>query len=53
MNPVFLFLVFIGLIFLWFLLCFAFVPIGRFLFRLWTDAKCAMEIDNKKERKDE
>ncbi len=42
MNPVFILLVIIALILLWFLLSFVFVPLGKFILRLWTDANDEM-----------
>lgn len=36
---VFYFLIIIGLIILWFLLTFAFKPIGKFLFKVFSDTK--------------
>lgn len=41
MNPVFVFLVILGAIILWFLLSFAFVPLGNILYKKWKNA-----IDN-------
>ena len=39
MNPVFIFLVLLGAIALWFMLSWAFKPIGTFLTRIFNDAK--------------
>lgn len=47
--PVFTFLVFIGVIFLWFLLAFLFKPVGRFFYRLFKDVKDEMTTEDKKE----
>ena len=41
--PVFVILVFLAAGLLWLLLSFAFIPFGRFVSRLWKDAKDAME----------
>lgn len=49
MNPVFYLLIISVVVFLWFVLAFLFKPIGRFFFRLWEDAKEAMEETDKKE----
>ncbi len=38
MNPVFIFLVLIGLAAVWFLLSFLFKPIGRLFCRIWKGA---------------
>jgi hypothetical protein len=35
LNPVFIFLVLLGLAAVWFLLSFLFKPIGRFFCRIW------------------
>ena len=53
MNPVFVILVFLGLILLWFLLSPLFVPIGKVLYRLYKEAEDEMNrgnIDNEKEK---
>ena len=50
MNPVFVFLVILGAILLWFLLSFVFHPLGRFLYRLWKDAKDEMNREDKNEK---
>ena len=41
--PVFYFLVFLLAIFLWFTLSFLYKPTGRFFYRLWSDAKEAID----------
>lgn len=46
MNPLFIFLVFLGTILLWFLLAFLFKPIGNIISRLVSDVMDAMEIDD-------
>lgn len=38
MNPVFIILVIVAAVAVWFLLSFAFYPIGRFIYRIWKDA---------------
>lgn len=54
MNPAFLFLVVLGLVALWFLLSFAFRPIGRFICRIWKDAVDEIKKnDESEEKKDE
>lgn len=50
--PAFYILVAIGLVFLWFLLAFMFKPIGRFFYRLWSDAEDAMNDDDNTEQKE-
>lgn len=47
MNPVFIVLVIAAAIAVWFLLSFAFRPIGRLFYRIWKDA--ADEINNNDE----
>lgn len=41
MNPVFIFLVILGAVILWFLLSFAFFPLGNLFSNIWEDT-----IDN-------
>lgn len=50
MNPILIFLVILALIALWFLLSFAFRPIGRIFYRIWKDA---VEEINKKDESEE
>lgn len=50
MNPVFVFLVFLGAILLWFLLSFVFYPLGKFLHCLWKDAVDEMNREEKNEK---
>lgn len=50
MNPVLIFLVILVAIILWFLLSFAFYPLGRFIYRLWKDA---VDEINKKDESEE
>ena len=38
MNPVFIFLVLLGLILLWFLLAFAYKPLGKVIYKIGKDA---------------
>jgi len=47
--PAFYILLILGIIVLWFLLAFLFYPLGRFIYRIWKDAKDNMEKDDKKE----
>jgi hypothetical protein len=37
MNPVFIFLVILGAVLLWFLLSFAFFPLGNLFSKVWKD----------------
>lgn len=48
MNIVFYLILSVGAIFLWFTLAFTFKPIGRFVIRLWEDAKKEMVTKRKK-----
>lgn len=50
MNPVFVVLVILGTILLWFLLSFAFIPLGKLIYRIWKDAIDEM---NKREKEKE
>lgn len=51
MNPVFVIVVFLGLIILWFLLSPLFVPLGKFLYRLYKEAKDEMnKVENENEK---
>lgn len=54
MNPVFVILIILGAVALWFLLSFAFRPIGRFIYRIWKDAVDEInKNDESEEKKDE
>lgn len=48
--PVFWFLVFIGLIALWFLLAFAYKGVGRFFKQIFKDSVDAMTTDDPKDK---
>lgn len=53
MNPIFIVLVIVAGILLWFLLAFAFKPLGKLLIRLWDNANDSINKDNtKKEEKE-
>ena len=52
MNPAFIFLVILAVIILWFLLSFAFFPIGKFIYRIWKDAIDEMNREENKEEKE-
>ncbi len=45
--PAFYLLVFIGVVAVWFLLSFAYKPIGRLFYRIWKDSRDAMMEENK------
>ena len=54
MNPIFVFLVIVGSVFLWLLCSFLYRPIGRFCARLFNDAKREMfETDNETQNEKE
>lgn len=53
MNPVFIILVILGAVVLWFLLSFAFRPIGRFIYRIWKDAVDEINKNDESEEKKE
>lgn len=48
MNPAFIFIVILFAVLLWFLLSFAFKPIGKLFYRLWKDAIDAMKDEEEK-----
>lgn len=53
MNLVFIFLIILAAVVLWFLLSFAFRPIGRFVYRIWEDAVDEInKIDESEEKKE-
>lgn len=45
MNPIFILLVVLIAILLWFLMSFAFKPLGKLFYRLWKDAVDEMRDD--------
>ena len=51
MNLIFIILIIMVGIMLWFLLSFAFKPIGELLIMLWNNANDTINKDNKKEEK--
>lgn len=53
MNPIFIILVITAGILLWFLLSFAFKPLGKLLIKLWDDASDSINIDNNKKEEKE
>lgn len=52
MNPVFIILVILGLVLLWFLLSFAFIPLGKLIYRIGKDAMDEMNKEELKEEKE-
>lgn len=52
MGLAFYIIVGIGLVLLWFTLSFLFKPVGRFFYRLWSDAEEAMHDDDNTEQKE-
>lgn len=53
MNPVFVLLVILGATLLWFLLSFAFRPIGRFFYRIWKNAVDEINKNDESEEKED
>ena len=53
MNPAFILIVLIVLVALWFLLSFAFRPLGKLLHSIWKDAMDAMDNEDEKEKSSE
>lgn len=52
MNPVFVFLVILAAVTAWFLLSFAFRPLGRFIYRIWKDAVDEINKNDESEEKE-
>ena len=50
MNPVFLLLIIIGAIILWFILTFAFIPLGNLILKKWDKT---IEVLNKENNEEE
>lgn len=53
MNPAFVFLVILAAVAVWFLLSFAFRPIGRFFYRIWKDAVDEINKNDENEEKED
>lgn len=51
MNPVFIFLVLLGAFALWFLLSFAYKPVGKFFYRLWKKTMNEIGEDDEQKKK--
>lgn len=51
MNPTFVILVILAAIAIWFLLSFAFRPIGRLFYRIWKDAVDEINKNDESEEK--
>lgn len=52
MNPAFILLVLLGAVAVWFLLSFAFRPIGRFFYRIWKDAVDSIKKEEREEKEE-
>lgn len=52
MNPALIIIVIFILVALWFMLSFAFFPIGKILKRIWDDAVDEINMEDKKEEKE-
>lgn len=50
MNPIMLLIVPLIAVIIWFLLAFAYKPLGRFAFKIWEDAMDEIKEDNKEEK---
>lgn len=50
MNPAFILLVLLGSVVVWFLLSFAFIPIGKFIYRIWKDAVDSINKEESEEK---
>lgn len=53
MNPAFIILVILGLVLLWFLLSFVFLPLGKIVYRIWQDAVDEMNREENKKKENE
>lgn len=53
MNPVFWLLVVLGAVVLWFFLAFVFYPLGKFLWRIGSDAMEELDRNDKEEENDD
>ena len=53
MNPVFVFLVILAAAAVWFLLSFAFKPIGGLFYRIWKDAMNEINKNDESEEKED
>ena len=53
MNPAFIILFLLGAVAVWFLLSFAFYPLGRFICRIWKDAVDEINRNDESEEKKE
>ncbi len=51
MNPILIVLIILAAVLLWFLLSFAFKPIGRLFVRLWEDAVDEIKENNTEKEK--
>ena len=52
MNPAFIILVILGVILLWFLSSFVFIPLGKFVYKVVKDAIDIMNKDDNEEEKE-
>lgn len=52
MNPAFILLVLLGAVVVWFLLSFAFRPIGRFIYRIWRDVVDSINKEESEEKEE-
>lgn len=53
MNPAFILLILIGAVLVWFLLSFAFYPIGKFIASCWKRTKDDMNKENSEEKEND
>lgn len=52
MNPAFILLVLLGAVAVWFLLSFAFRPIGMFFYRIWKDSVDSINKEESEEKEE-
>lgn len=51
MNPAFIILVILAAVAVWFLLSFAFYPLGKLIYRIWKDAVDGINKNDESEEK--
>ncbi len=53
MNPIFVFLVILAAVIIWFLLSFAFCPLGKLIYQVWKDAVNEISKEESEEKSNE
>ncbi len=52
MNPVLVILVLTGAVLLWFMMSFAFIPIGKIIYRIWKNAVDKIDTKEKNDKEE-